>query len=267
MIKKREPTMEEIRKIVLLCANENTVIVGGMAVSLLAEIYGVSTDVPCMTTDGDLLGGQMAIEESEKQLAGYALRKYLATLDEQATPNSGKLAVDIDGEVDPVELDFLFRIDGLSTDEIEQKAARIEVDGKSVRVMHPVLLLENKLNNLALYPTKRNDAGVNQARLAIAIAQSYLKRLVDAGGDQRQVLQVIERIARFAQREASCYVYKAFGLDALDAVPDPESISLQFAGKRWPQIRKVVAEHREKFDRLWERMARVSDPKTKRFRI
>jgi hypothetical protein len=49
-------------------------------------------------------------------------------------------------------------------------------------------------------------------------------------------------------------VYKAFGLDALDAVPDPESISLQFAAKRWPQIRKVVAEHREKFDRLWERI-------------
>ena len=260
--------MEELRKIVVLSASDDTVIVGGMAVSILAEVYAVYGDAPCITTDADFLGGHLAIEESERQLAGYALRKYLATLDDQATPNSGKLAVNIGPNVAPVEIDFLLRIDGLSTDEIEEKAVRVEIDHKLVRVMHPVLLLENKLNNLALYPAKRDEAGINQARLAIAIARAYVLRLVQEADTVRSGLVAIERIVRYAQREASCYVHKAFGLEVLAAIPAADAaLPRSFAVKRWPQVLELVTERRAKFDRLWQRTAPASDLKSKRFRV
>ena len=261
MKEKRNPTMQELRKVALLCANEDTVAIGGMAVSILAEVYGVDTGEPCMTLD--FLGDRLAIELSEKQLAGYGLRKYLATLDDATTPNSGKLAVDIDRNAEPAEVDFLFRIDGLSTDEIESKAMRLDIDGKSIRVMHPILLLENKINNLALYPKKRNGAGVNQARLAIAIARSYLERI----DDQRSLLAAIERIGRFSQREASCFAFKAFGLDTLTAVASERVTSPEFATKRWPQLQLAVGERRAAFSHLWERVALKADPKKGRFHI
>jgi len=264
---RRDPTMAELRRVILLSANEDTVIVGGMAVSLLAEVYGVSSETPCMTTDGDYLGGTLALEESERKLAGFTVRKYLATLDDQATPNSGRLAVEIGPDVEPIGLDFLFRIDGMSTDEVEQKAVSVEVDGKPVRVMHPVLLLESKIGNLAMYPAKRNVAGINQALLAIRIAEAYLEQCLRQDDAQRPVLVVVERLARFAQREAACYVYKAFGLDVMDAVPEAVTrFGPPFASKRWPQIQKAIADRRAKFDRLWERMAVVSGPKVRRFR-
>ena len=260
---KRNPTMQELRKVALLCANEDTVAIGGMAVSILAEVYGADTGEPCMTLDADFFGDRLAIELSEKQLAGYDLRKYLATLDDSATPNSGKLAVDIDRDAEPAEVDFLFRVDGLSSDEIESKAIRVEIDGKPIRVMHPILLLENKINNLALFPNKRNGAGVNQARLAIAIARSYLDRI----DDQRSLLAAIERIGRFSQREASCFAFKAFGLDTLTAIASERVTSPEFATKRWPQLQQAVGQRRAAFSQLWERMALKADPKQSRFRI
>jgi hypothetical protein len=64
---KRNPTMQELRKIALLCASEDTVTIGGMAVSILAEVYEVDTGEPCMTLDPDFFGDRLAIELSEKQ--------------------------------------------------------------------------------------------------------------------------------------------------------------------------------------------------------
>lgn len=259
--------MGEIRKIAVISANEDTVIVGGMAVAILAEYFSLAASQPCMTKDADFLGGRSAIEEAEEMLVGYQTRKYLATMDDSASPNSGKLAVDIGDQVEPVELDFLFRIDGLSTDEIEQKAVTIDLDGKAVKVMHPVLLLENKINNLALYPGKRNDAGVNQARLAVSIVHAYMERFPRKESQQRPLLQIIERIARFAGREPACFANKVFKVDALMAIPVDVVVSAEFRESRWPQIIESVAAKRSKFDRLFERMARTSDPTKARFRV
>lgn len=264
---KREPTMAEIRAIAVISANEDTVVVGGMAVAILAEYFCLAASEPCMTKDADFLGGRVAIEESEEMLAGYRTRKYLATMDDSASPNAGKLAVDIGDQVEPVEIDFLFRIDGLSTDEIEQKAVTIDIDGKALKVMHPVLLLESKINNLALYPGKRNDAGVNQARLAVSIVRAYMERFPRKESQQRPLLQIIERIARFAARDPACFANKVFAVDALAAIPDGVVVSAEFRETRWPQLAAVVATKRSKFDRLFERMATTMDPKKTRFRV
>ena len=261
--------MEEIRKIVVASADRETVVVGGMAVSILSKVFGVSNIEPCMTTDADFFGDRLAIEQSQQQLSdsGFVSRKYLATLDDEASPNSGRLAVDIAPDTQPVGIDFLFRIDGLATDDIGQKAMLVEVDGQQLKVLHPILLLENKINNLAQYPKKRNEAGVNQARLAIAIARKYLEGFAKSEDAQRPMLQAIERVARLATREASCFAFRGYGLDALNAIPHEIVIAQEFAEKRWPQIMDLVAQRRAKFDELWSRMQIRSDPKKARFRI
>ena len=264
--------MEELRKILLASANRETVVVGGMAVSILAWVYGVDVPEPCTTLDVDFLGDRLAIELSEKRLSdlGFVARKYLATPEDVGTPNSGKLAVDVSADAEPAEIDYLFRIDGLATDEIEEKAVQVEIDGGQIRVMHPLLLLENKINNLALYPNKRDVAGIQQVRLAVGIARRYLEELSGTRAEvgQRQMLTAIERIFRLAQREASCFVYLAHGIDALQAVPLKSIDSREFLDNRWPQIQVRTSDRRTRFKNLWDRMLSMhSDPTRRRFRI
>ena len=47
--------MGEIRKIAVISANEDTVIVGGMAVAILAEYFSLAASQPCMTKDADFV--------------------------------------------------------------------------------------------------------------------------------------------------------------------------------------------------------------------
>ncbi len=262
-MKKRDPSMADLRQVVLAGANDETVLVGGMAVSFLADSYGVRTGEPCMTTDADFFGESDAVERSEEllQQAGFTTKKRLATLDDQNTPNSGTLSVEISPNVRPIQIDFLARIDGLSNDEIIRSAVGLAVQGSTIKVEHPALLLENKIMNLALYPTKRTEFGVNQARLAVAI----LKRFLEGLEDQRRLLSYIERIGRFARREAAAYAFTAYGIDVLDTVPLESVIAPEFKTKRWPQIQEETRKRYAKFESIWERSKASSDFRTRRF--
>lgn len=206
-MKKREPTLSEIANIAKLSANEETVLVGGMAVSVLAAYSLTPSDIPLCTKEADFVGGLFAIEQAEINLRQYKVRKYLASLDEAtATPDFGMLAVDIASDIEAVKIDFPYRIDGMSTDEIEQKAITVELGGKLVRVIHPILSLENKINNLALYPAKRNASGIGQTEVMVRIVTTYLDSILDLD-DPRPTLQAVERIARFAARESACFAF------------------------------------------------------------
>lgn len=266
-MKKREPTLSEIADIAKLSANEETVLVGGMAVSVLAAYFHTPSDIPLYTKDADFVGGLFAIEQAEINLRQYKVRKYVASLDEaSATPNFGKLAVDIAPDIEAVEIDFLYRIDGMSTDEIEQKAITIELGGKLVRVIHPILSLEHKINNLALYPAKRNASGIGQAEVMVRVVNTYLDSILDLD-DPRSTLQAVERIARFAARESACFAFHAFGVDVLESIPGSLEAIPGFGSKRLPQIRENIAERRQKFTNMWERMSKIRDPGKIRFRL
>ena len=151
----REPSIQELRHIVRLASNENTILVGGMSISILAEHFGLKGEEPIYTKDADFVGNLYSMQCAEDNLSGFSVRSYLSDFDDAiSTPNSGKLAVDISPDVEPVEIDFLSRLDGLSNDEIEQKSFDVVLEGKSIRVLHPILAMESKIGNLALYPSK-----------------------------------------------------------------------------------------------------------------
>jgi hypothetical protein len=258
-VKKRDPTVDEITEVIKACAHDDVVLIGGIAVSLLASVYKVQTIEPIYTSDGDFFGDHLALTKSKEALP-WKSREYLATMDE-STPNVGKLAVDIADDAKPVEVDFLSSVNNLSSDEIEQRAIKLQIGDKTVRVLHPILVLENKIGNLALYPNKRNQGGIGQAKAAVAIAKAYLSGIPP----EREQLNGMERVGRFAAREGACYVHKIFGIDALAALPD-QPISRAFIDRRLPQIREQVTGRRQAFDSLWERTARFRDPKKERYR-
>lgn len=258
---KRQPTSAEIEAVALASANDDAVLVGGMAVALLANAYGEAGGMSIFTRDVDFFGDRLALEKARVGLQ-WPAREYLASMDD-CGPNSGKLAVDVAADAEPVEVDFLYRLDGLSADEIEQKAVVIAFgDVLRVRVLHPLLLLENKINNLALYPGKRTVAGIGQADMAIRIAKAYLSRLVE----EREQLTAMERVARYAGREGACFAHKAFSLDVLHALPDAP-LNGNFTAVRLPQLIAHIEERRQAFAKVWERAAATGGhPATQRFR-
>lgn len=258
-------------RLAIEAAGDDAVLIGGMAVNLWANAYGIDTLIPSLTDDIDFYGDRIAIEDAAKRLRaqGEDVTEYLATLDD-ATPNSGKLSIAsrTPGD-DATGIDFLSRIDGLSTDDIVSRAIPMQVEGTTVNVLHPILLLENKINNLALYPNKRNPAGIEQARLAIEIARRFLEHHAKTE-DRRATLLLFERVARAAGREAACFAFKAFQLSTLSALPEDavlRGVDPSFADIRLPQIQTHVADRQARFDALWERMETIGNPRAQRFRV
>lgn len=260
-----------LREVLKDAANEDAVLIGGMAVDFWCARYDIAPSEPFLTDDVDFFGGRRAVKRAAQQLAARRrrVRSYYATLDD-ATPNAGKLAVGSPSGERAIEIDFLFRVEGLSADDVETRSVAVEIDGVPVRVLHPVLCLESKVNNLAAFVNKRNRYGVEQARLSIAVLRSYLE---EALGQRplrlRPIYEMLERIGRFAGRDPACLAHHAWRLDVLDAIP-AAALPMQakeFRNRRLPQIRRQVAGRRRSFANLVARMrAAKRDPLRERFR-
>ena len=179
------------------------VLVGGMAVDSYRALYGISSEVPNLTRDIDYFGGRADIDDAAKLLkdAGEKIKIFVATMDDH-TPNSGKIAVYREG-MEPIEIDFLYRINNVSDDDIVSAALTLTIDGNEVRVVNPLILMEMKIGNLAFFPSKRDAEGVDQARIAVAVTRRYLEDFINSKHfERRRLLDQVERIIRFSARDA-----------------------------------------------------------------
>ncbi len=248
-------------------AGGDSVLIGGMAVDLYRNLYALPSLVRNLTKDVDYFGGRVAIDDAASALlaSGEDVKEYIADLDDR-TPNSGKLAIRRPGS-DPIEVDFLYRIDNISADDIESMALSIVVDGKTIRVVHPALLLEMKIGNLAYYPIKRNEAGIDQARIAVACAGRFLETL--AAERQRTILKLAERILRFSLRDEACYARHFHQLDAAAAVTETvaDLCGEQFKEKRLPGALEQIEKRQTRFDAMVARIRAAGQrPEGMRFR-
>src|SRR5690606_21683526 len=92
-------------------------------------------------------------------------------------------------------------------------------------------------------PEKRTSAGIAQARLAVDVARTFIRREVEARGE-RAGLKLLERVAEIAADMAAVRVFLLFGIEPLEAVPIEDFRTTPALHKqRWPQI---VADTRKK---------------------
>lgn len=144
------------------------------------------------------------------------------------------------------EVDFLSGVAGLTTKDIVRRAVEMDVPGIGpLRVMHPVDVLDSRIQNLHLLPEKRNPAGVAQARLALGMARAYLRREVAASGE-RSALELLERVVEIAADIAAVRVFLRYGIDPLEAVPlESFRTTTALHKTRWPQIEAEVTARRD----------------------
>jgi hypothetical protein len=200
-----------------------------------------------VTADVDFIGDSALAKELGQEL-GW--RTWIPSLDD-ATSQTGKVTKRVQDGVKQV--DFLSGVVGLTTKDIIRRAAELDVPSVGVvRVLHPVDVLDSRIQNLHLLPEKRNPAGIAQARLAIDVGRAFVQKV--AAEDERAGLKLLERIADIARDIAGVQVFLLFGLDPLDAVPiESFRMSPKLHELRWPEIQGELARKRNAMRKLMQR--------------
>lgn len=225
---------------------KGAILVGGQAIAFWSQYYNIEQNIPAITKDIDFYGGSECIELAESALKKLNPKSFYPGLDD-STSNSGKVVCDLDYQSkEKVGIDFLYNLTGLSDDEIEDTACEIDFFNKKINVLHPLLCMQSKIINLAVHIGKRNEEGVEQARLSVEIVKAYLSSLLIDSPER--IHKICEKIFKFSMRESSLYSNYQFKVDSLKSIPIeclPES---EFRDKRYPQAESQINEKRKAFN-------------------
>lgn len=219
--------------------SDGVVLIGGQAAAFWINYFNIKPRLAALTRDIDYLGTKTEAKRASARVK-FPHRLKIATLDD-ATPGTALLSVDMAGYPEPVLIDYLAEIIGVSSNEIAKSAVTIEFQDEPLRVIHPLQLLQAKIWNLYRLAEKRTPEGIEQARLAIEIVFAFVER---AGMNQKDLLKAIEAIGKFAATTPARYVRENYGLDCLKAIPpsvfDAGVLPPAFHEKRWPQLLAAV---------------------------
>jgi hypothetical protein len=250
-------TPEDVRKILSICSPRG-LLVGGQALAFWADHLQVERPRSLMsgvTADADFIGDSVLARDLGRRL-GWKV--WIPALDD-STPQTGKVTHRTrSGEVKQV--DFLSGVVGLTTKDLARRAIELEVpDIGRLRVIHPIDVLDSRIQNLHLLPEKRTEAGIAQARLAVDVARAFIRQVV-AARDERTGLKLLERVADIADDIAAVRVFLLYGIDPLKSVPLEDFRTTSALHKvRWPQIVASVGEKRESLRKLSLRATRRGD--------
>jgi len=247
-------TPEDVRKILGICSPTG-LLVGGQALAFWADHLQVERPeslVSGVTADADFIGDAVLATTLGKRLGWQT---WIPSIDD-STPQTGKVTHRTKSG-DIKQVDFLSGVVGLTTKDLARRAIEMDVpDIGRLRVIHPLDVLDSRIQNLHLLPEKRNDAGIAQGRLAVGVARAFIAREVAMRGE-RVGLKLLERMAEMATDIAAVRVFLLYGIDPLEAVPLEDFRTTTALHKvRWPQILAEVTRKRESMRTL---AARVSD--------
>ncbi len=249
-------TPEDVQAILSICSPRG-LLVGGQALAFWADHLQVARPADLssgVTADADFIGDSVLAKDLGKRLGWQT---WIPALDD-STPQTGKVTHRTrSGEIKQV--DFLSGVVGLNTKDLARRAIELEVPqiGR-LRVIHPIDVLDSRIQNLHLLPEKRTQAGKAQARLAVDVARAFISQEIAARGE-RVALKLLERVAEIAGDIAAIRVFLLYGIDPLQAVPLEEFRTTSALHKvRWPQIVGEVIGKRESLKRLASRATRSS---------
>jgi hypothetical protein len=247
-------TPDEVREILAQCG-AHALLVGGQALALWASVYEVTPPkvlAASISSDAHFIGDALLARRLGDALKGWDF--WQPTLDD-ATPQTAKLSRTVEGGVK--QIDFLGTIAGLETSAVQRRAVTITLASRvELRVLHPLDVLESRLQNLLLIPEKRNAAGIAQAQLAVRVANAFLARRIEEDASFREVLDAIERVGQIATNKRLISVTLDYEIDILSAVPIEKVDHADFRKKRWPQITQLVKERQREYQQQRARRAK-----------
>jgi hypothetical protein len=246
----------EITRILTVCGTR-ALLVGGQSLAFWAlhyEVRPVGVLAESVTMDVDFVGTAKVAALLKKRLGGK-WELHAATLDDM----SGQIAKVY--EVLPggglKQVDFLSGIVGLNTQVARERAVEVEAEPSVwVRVLHPLDVLESRLQNLRQLPGKRNEVGVAQARLAVEVVRAFLEDRL-AAGDTKRVFQAIKRVKKLALSPGLARTAFDYDIDVLAAVPVARIAKEKFQERFWPDVLSRLKARHEQYAASGAKHARV----------
>lgn len=239
---------QDVRKILSICSPRG-LLVGGQALAFWADHLAVKRPSALsshITADADFIGDSVLAKELGSRL-GW--KTWIPAVDDP-TPQTGKVTHRLAGGR-VKQVDFLSGVVGLTTKDLIRRAIEVEVPqiGR-LRVIHPIDVLDSRIQNLHSLPEKRTEAGIAQAKLAIDVARTFIREQIAAQGE-RVALKLLERVAAIAADIAAVRVYLLYRIDPLQAIPLEDFRTTSTLHRvRWPQILEDVGSRREALERL-----------------
>lgn len=236
-------TLQQVLRILKEVDFEEAILVGGQAVLLYANVYGLSEKIELgVSGDIDLLArGSCALALKAKFKNS---KVSLATIDDN-TINTAVLAVDL-SDTQFLQVDFLREVSGLDTERIRDRVVEIELEpGVNCKIINPLDLLSSKLYNLANIPSKRDTQGINQAFMALDIAEQYLKQALE-NADPRHSSKIVEVFFRNCCQKYYVACDVKYGMRAFSLMDSLDFHAEGFTSKRLPQMRAYYQKLRDK---------------------
>jgi hypothetical protein len=201
------------------------VLVGGQALAFWMDRYRVTSEAAAVvTSDGDALGDLARARRMAAHLhaALHTPRAdALTSLVAQLRIPTGR-----DGKVRNIDvLHTLFTVSGVRKSHEFTRAVwrdSVEVEwkpGHRIRVMHPLHVLESRVQNAVGLLETKGPHVVTQAIWAVDIAREAIRRVLRTGDDSERLGGLIGQVHNLARSRAGRHILAQHGVEVLDAVP------------------------------------------------
>lgn len=240
---------------VLDSATPDVVLVGGQALAYWMAVFGIHQPdgvEPAISRDVDFFAIDAAnVAPLTRFARAIGGRRHLERIE--------SLPVLIGSAIAPADDDRIYNVDliqqvvGIDRADVEKHAVEVRLPGENgtLRVLHPVHVLQSRNANLHKLPEKQDAIGSLQYRLAIDVARAYLGRRIDAirvrpdldaDARERAVFDAIRRVVAYASEDAAKKNAERYGIHLADAIPAWRIESPAFWEKQWPHLRQRMSE-------------------------
>lgn len=206
-----------------------TVVVGGQALAFWVTAYNIPVTEAAISMDADVLGGRDdvgIIAAGMHGLPKYQLRSAISAL-------VGNIRVGR-GNDDFISIDVVDNILGMQAEVVRKHSIAVAFGETTVRIMHPLDILESRAANYAGIPEKQTQEGLTQLRLAVAVA----KRFFETVQKEETLINAAEIIARIHKTYSGKAAIRDSGIDLLLPLASLTTRSFSTsAGKNFAAIR------------------------------
>lgn len=218
------------------------VLVGGQALAFWMDRYGVLPEAAAISNDGDALGPPELARHIAARLRATLLvprPQALTSLVAQIRVPTGK-----DGAMRSIDvLHLLYTTGGLrKSREFTRSVWRDSVEiewkpGRRIRVMHPLHVLDSRVQNAAGLLDTKGPHVVTQAAWAVDVAREAMRRVLRHPDDGGRLGAMIRQVHDLARSRAGRQILQEHGVEVLDAVPVGEIRDL--APGHEPQLQAI----------------------------
>lgn len=200
------------------------VLVGGQALAFWMDRYGIQPAAATISNDGDALGGL----ECAQRIA-QDLRATLLMPDNQALTSlvaQIRIPVGPRGLVRNIDvLHLLYTVSGLRksrefTAAVWRESVQMEWKrGHRIRVMHPLHVLDSRVQNAVGLQSEKGPHVLTQAAWAVQVARQSMLRVLEQPHESARLGAMVRQVHNLARSRAGRQLQREHGIDVLHAVP------------------------------------------------